>query len=112
MFCGREDVSKAEVLEAIKRRKVLLCGRCRKELAPTALDQVLVACGMSDQQFSDLTGIPVRTIARASKGLRLSKRLALRLAKITGLPWQRFRPDDKSDLVSITIDDPQASRPA
>lgn len=78
--CSRQDIAPEDHL----------CGRCRKELCPTPLDQVLLAIGWSDAEFAEATGIPPRTIARVSKGTPVGPRVAKRFARITGLPERVF----------------------
>lgn len=82
-LCGRADVSPREEL----------CGRCRRELRPTPLDLVLSTIGMSPRAFAELTGLPVRTVIRATKGERMSRRVAERLAALTGFSAATFRPE-------------------
>jgi hypothetical protein len=80
--CGRHDIAEG----------ALFCGRCRKEFAATPLDKVLYAIGWTAKEFAEATGLPLRTIVRAAKGERVSVRVARRLAKITKLPFETFRP--------------------
>lgn len=82
-LCGRGDISPREEL----------CGRCRREFRPTPLDLVLTTLGLSPRAFAELTGLPVRTVIRATKGERMSRRVAERLAKVTRLPPATFRPE-------------------
>lgn len=69
------------------------CSRCRRDFNPTPLDQVLMAIGWTIREFAELSGIPERTVRRAQRGLRVSRRSAEKLAKVTGLPAETFRPD-------------------
>jgi hypothetical protein len=68
-----------------------LCGRCRKDFDPTALDSVLDAIGMPEREFADLTGVSFRSVLRAAKGVKMSARIARRLAELTGLRAETFR---------------------
>lgn len=83
-LCGRGDISPRDEL----------CGRCRRELRPTPLDLVLTTVGMSPRTFAEDTGIPLRTVVRATKGERMSKRVAVRLAQLTGFTPETFRPEE------------------
>lgn len=91
MLCGRQDVSARDIAKAIAGGPPALCGRCRRSVRPSALDTVLDALGMTAAAFADATGLPLRTVVRAAKGERLSKRSAMELARLTGLPWQTWR---------------------
>jgi hypothetical protein len=82
LMCGREDIGAADEI----------CGRCRRELCPTPMDVVLDVLELSPRAFAEETGLPVRTVIRATKGMRLSKRNAARFAKVTGMRPEVFRP--------------------
>ena len=92
MLCSRQDVSAVDVAKALAGGPPALCGRCRRGIRPTPLDVVLEAVGMTADEFAESTGIPLRTIQRAAKGERISKASALELARVTGMPWQTWRP--------------------
>lgn len=96
MFCGRQDVSEFDVAVALSGGPVALCGRCRRELRPTPLDVVLDAIGWTAVQFAEATGIPLRTVVRAAKGMRMGKAAARRLSKVTGMPAATWRGDTES----------------
>lgn len=68
------------------------CAQCRKDISPTPLDEVLRALGMSEHEFAAAYELPVRTVIRAASGERMSARVAERLADLTGLPPETFRP--------------------
>lgn len=74
-----------------------LCHRCRRELCPTPLELVLDAAGFTIREFAELTGIPERTVRRAARGARVSRRVAVRLAKVTGFAPEAFRPPDDAE---------------
>ncbi len=93
MSCGRQDVSAIEIAAAISAGTVALCGRCRREFRPTPLDIVLDALSMTPASFADATGIPVRTVIRATKGVRMGRNVAHKLAAITGFHVKKFRWD-------------------
>lgn len=82
LMCGREDIGRGE----------RFCGRCRREICPTPLDLYLDAVGMTAREFAEFNRMPVRTVLRAAKGQRMSRRVARRLAKITKMPEESFRP--------------------
>lgn len=98
--CGRQDIAEG----------ALFCGRCRKEFAATPLDVVLEAIGWTAKQFAETTGLPLRTVIRAAKGERVSLRVAQRLAKITHLPVETFRPElEGTSLSHIIVDEVDAA---
>lgn len=92
MMCGRQDVGADLVEAALAGGPPALCGRCRREVRPTAMDIVLDGASMTAREFADTAGVPLRTVLRAARGERMSRRVAGRLERITGISWRVWRP--------------------
>lgn len=72
-------------------RPTELCGRCRRELAPTVLDVVLDVLGWTVDELAEASGIARRTLLRAVRGQPVGPRTARRLAELMGVPASSFR---------------------
>lgn len=72
LFCG----TRREVASACR-----LCRACRVEYAPTAVDLVLGALGMSIGEAAELAGVCRRTVSRAAAGVPLGADAAARVGR-------------------------------
>lgn len=64
---------------------LVVCERCRRELAPTPVQELCEALGWTLDDFAEGTGISRRSAARAMVGCGLAFRTAVKIAEVTGL---------------------------
>lgn len=75
-------------------RGLVVCERCRRELAPTRVQRVLEAARMTIDDLAEAAEVSRRSAARAATGHRLAKRLATKVARVTGIPVAALMDDE------------------
>jgi hypothetical protein len=93
VFCGREIGA-----------SVVLCGRCRSEYAPSAIDCVVSWVGIGVDEIARRADVSKRTVIRARQRERIGKRSAKALALAlnprrlpSGIQASRFLVDADDD---------------
>lgn len=65
---------------------LVVCERCRRELAPTPVQEIATALGWTLDDVAENCGVSRRSAARAMVGHGLALRTAAKIAEVLGVP--------------------------
>lgn len=77
---------------------LVVCERCRRDLAPTRVQRALAALEMTIDALAEATGVSRRTCARAVAGFHLARRLATKVSRVTGVPVDALMVDEPAPM--------------